>query len=81
MSTKNEIQTEAEKKIGIIFDKNLPVKFKKKFDYKPNHLSLLTYDLVGLIYYLSLKNEASEIYKSFKTKDIFAFFLICYHVF
>ena len=46
-------------------------KFKKKFDYKPNHLSLLTYDLVGLIYYLSLKNEASEIYKSFKTKDIF----------
>ena len=47
------------------------LKFKEKFDYKPNHLSLLTYDLVGLIYYLSLKNEASEIYKSFKTKDIF----------
>ena len=47
------------------------LKFKNKFDYKPNHLSLLTYDLVGLIYYLSLKNEASEIYKSFKTKDIF----------
>ena len=47
------------------------LKFKKKFDYKPNHLSLLTYDLIGLIYYLSLKNEPSEIYKSFKTKNIF----------
>ena len=47
------------------------LKFKKKFDYKPNHLSLLTYDLVGLIYFLSLKNEASEINKSFRTKNIF----------
>ena len=31
----------------------------------PNHLSLLSYDLVGLIYYLSLKNNFSE------TKDLF----------
>ena len=51
--------------------KNFILKFKKKFDYKPNHLSLLTYDLVGLIYFLSLKNEASEINKSFRTKNIF----------
>tara|TARA_A100000164_G_scaffold367390_1_gene389306 strand:+ start:902 stop:2050 length:1149 start_codon:yes stop_codon:yes gene_type:complete len=50
---------------------NFILKFKKKFDYKPNHLSLLTYDLVGLIYFLSLKNEASEINKSFRTKNIF----------
>jgi len=47
------------------------LKFKKKFNYKPNHLSLLTYDLIGLIYYLSLKNEPAEIYKSFKTKNSF----------
>ncbi len=46
-------------------------KFKKQFDQKPNHLSLLSYDLVGLIYYLSLKNEILEINKSFKTKNTF----------
>ena len=47
------------------------LKFKKKFDFKPNHLSLLSYDLIGLIYYLSLKNDPKEIYKSFQTKNIF----------
>ena len=47
------------------------LKFKKKFDFKPNHLSLLSYDLIGLIYYLSLKNDSKEIYKSFQTKNIF----------
>ena len=47
------------------------LKFEQKFNYKPNLLSLLSYDLIGLIYYLSLKNEPSEIYKSFKTKNIF----------
>ena len=46
-------------------------KFFKKFDYKPNYLSLLTYDLVGLIYYLSLKNETLEISKSFETQNTF----------
>ena len=46
-------------------------KFFKKFNYKPNYLSLLSYDLVGLIYYLSLKNEALEINKSFKTRNTF----------
>ena len=46
-------------------------KFFKKFNYKPNYLSLLSYDLVGLIYYLSLKNEAMEINKSFKTQNTF----------
>ena len=43
----------------------------KKFNYEPSHLSLLTYDLIGLIYFLSLKNDTSEINKSFKTKNIF----------
>ena len=46
-------------------------KYQKQFDQKPNHLSLLSYDLVGLIYYLSLKNNLSEINKSFKTKNSF----------
>ena len=46
-------------------------KFQKQFNQKPNHLSLLSYDLVGLIYYLSLKNELSEINKSFKKKNSF----------
>ncbi len=46
-------------------------KFFKKFNYKPSYLSLLSYDLVGLIYYLSLKNEALEINKSFKTQNTF----------
>ena len=32
---------------------------------------MLSYDLIGLIYYLSLKNEALEINKSFKTRNTF----------
>ena len=46
-------------------------KFFKKFNYKPSYLSLLSYDLVGLIYYLSLKNDALELNKSFKTQNTF----------
>ena len=46
-------------------------KFQKQFNQTPNHLSLLSYDLVGLIYYLSLKNDLSEINKSFKKKNSF----------
>ena len=46
-------------------------KFFKKFNYKPNYLSLLSYDLIGLIYYLSLKDETLEINKSFKTQNTF----------
>ena len=48
-----------------------PSKFQEQFSQIPNHLSLLSYDLVGLIYYLSLKNELSEINKSFKKKNSF----------
>ena len=43
----------------------------KEFNEYPNYLSLLSYDLVGLIYYLSLKNGLSEINKSFKTENSF----------
>ena len=46
-------------------------KFSKKFNYKPNYLSLLSYDLLGLIYFLSLKNETLELSKSFKTQNTF----------
>ncbi len=50
---------------------NFILKFSKKFEYRPNHLSLLSYDLIGLIYYLSLKNGPQEISKSFKSKNTF----------
>ena len=43
----------------------------KKFNYKPNYLSLLSYDLIGLIYFLSLKSETFELNKSFMTQNTF----------
>ncbi len=46
-------------------------KFFNKFKEQPNHLSLLSYDLVGLIYYLSLKTDISDIDKLFKKKNSF----------
>ena len=46
-------------------------KFSKKFNENPNHISLLSYDLIGLIYYLSLKNNGSQINKAFNSKNSF----------
>ncbi len=46
-------------------------KFFNEFNEYPNYLSLLSYDLVGLIYYLSLKNDLSNINKLFKEKNSF----------
>ena len=46
-------------------------KFFNEFNQYPNHLSLLSYDLVGLIYYLSLQNDPLDINKSFKSKNSF----------
>ena len=46
-------------------------KFFNQFDESPNHISLLSYDLVGLIYYLSLKNDITEINKAFNAKNSF----------
>ena len=46
-------------------------KFFEQFDETPNHLSLLSYDLVGLVYYLSLKNDISDINKTFGAKNSF----------
>ena len=57
-----------------INEKNLK-KFEKKFfqqfNETPNHLSLLSYDLVGLIFYLSLKDSILDINKAFKAKNSF----------
>jgi ABC-type branched-subunit amino acid transport system substrate-binding protein len=50
---------------------NFKDKFFKNFNQIPNHLSLLSYDLVGLIYYLSLKNDIKEISKAFNAKNSF----------
>ena len=46
-------------------------KFFKEFEEYPNYLSLLSFDLVGLIYYLSLQNEFDDIEKLFKKKNSF----------
>lgn len=46
-------------------------KFIKKYEIEPNHLTLLTYDLVGLIYYMSLKTDWENIDNSFKKKNFF----------
>ena len=46
-------------------------KFNKEFNENPNHLSLLSYDLIGLVYYLSLKNDFIEKEKIFKEENSF----------
>ena len=46
-------------------------KFFKKFNQYPNHLSLLSYDLVGLIYYLSINDELADLSKLFRKKNSF----------
>ena len=52
---------------------NYKDRFNKKYNRKPNHLSFLSYDLVGLVYYLSLKNDllTIDIKKIFKKKSSF----------
>ncbi len=50
---------------------NFREKFFQQFGVNPNHLTLLSYDLVGLIYYLSLKNNIMEISKAFNIKSSF----------
>ena len=51
--------------------KNYKNKFFNEFNEKPTHLSLLSYDLVGLVYYLSLKSDLSKLNKLFKKKNSF----------
>ena len=49
------------------------LRYQIDFEEEPSYLSLLSYDLVGLVYYLSLKNnfELSNINKIFKKKNSF----------
>ncbi|WP_440916831.1 ABC transporter substrate-binding protein [Candidatus Pelagibacter sp.] len=46
-------------------------KFVDTYNSEPNHLSLLSYDLLGLIYYLSLKYDFSEVNNIFKKENSF----------
>ena len=46
-------------------------KFNKEFKEIPNHLSLLSYDLVGLVYYLSSKSDLMNKEKIFKEENSF----------
>ena len=50
---------------------NYKEKFFAEFNEYPSHLSLLSYDLVGLVYYLSLKTNLSNLDKLFKRKNSF----------
>ena len=49
------------------------LRYQLEYNDEPDHLSLLSYDLVGLIYYLSLKDKSnfSNINKVFKKKNSF----------
>ena len=51
--------------------KNFENKFFKEFNEFPNYLSLLSYDLVGLVYYLSFKNDFSNMNSLLKKKNSF----------
>ena len=47
------------------------IKYFNAFNEDPTHLSLLSYDLVGLIYYLSLNANIDNLNKIFKKKNSF----------
>ena len=54
----------------VNFD-NYRIKYFNAFDEDPSHLSLLSYDLLGLVYYLSLKSDLSNLNKLFKKQNSF----------
>ena len=47
------------------------IKYFNAFNKDPTHLSLLSYDLVGLVYYLSLNSNKENLNKIFKRKNSF----------
>ena len=47
------------------------IKYFNAFNEDPSHLSLLSYDLVGLIYYLSLKSDLTNLSRLFKKQNSF----------
>ena len=46
-------------------------KYYDEFNEYPNYLALLSYDLIGLVYYLSLNVDLNDINKLFKKKNSF----------
>ena len=50
---------------------NYKIKYFNAFEEDPTHLSLLSYDLVGLVYYLSLNANSEKLNKIFKRKNSF----------
>ena len=50
---------------------NYKIKYFNAFNEDPTHLSLLSYDLVGLVYYLTLNSKAGDLNKIFKKKNSF----------
>ena len=50
---------------------NYKIKYFNAFNEDPTHLSLLSYDLVGLVYYLSLNSKVQDLNKIFKKKNSF----------
>ncbi len=50
---------------------NYKIKYFNAFNEDPTHLSLLSYDLVGLVYYLSLNSDVENLNKIFKKKNSF----------
>jgi len=50
---------------------NYKIKYFNAFNEDPSHLSLLSYDLVGLVYYLSLGSDLSNLNKLFKKQNSF----------
>ena len=52
------------------FDK-YKIKYFNAFNEDPTHLSLLSYDLIGLVYYLSVNSNLESLNKIFKKKNSF----------
>ncbi len=47
------------------------IKYFNAFNEDPTHLSLLSYDLIGLVYYLSINSNEENLNKIFKRKNSF----------
>ena len=45
--------------------------YKNRFNSKPNHISFLSYDLIGLVYYLLMKNNFEVKKNIFFDKNLF----------
>jgi len=50
---------------------NFTRKFIKQYNEEPNHIGLLSYDLIGLIYYLSLQYGQFDLNEAFKKENAF----------